>query len=182
MHKNNGHPEPPRRQFLKQTAAVALGAAGVLTPITVGLTALLDPLHSPSSQRRFVKLTTIDVLPEDGSPRRFQVLSERSDAWTRYPLAPIGAVFLRRTGPQRVQAFNVICPHAGCHVDYLGEKKVFYCPCHNSSFALSGAIGDPSSPSPRGLDELEVEVRQGTEVWVRFQNFQTAIREKKALA
>lgn len=180
MNAGQRSPDPERRSFLKQAAAVALGTAGILTPAAIGLTTLWDPLRRHTGTGSFVKLTTLESLPEDGSPRKFQVLAERVDAWTRHPLSPVGAVFLRRTGPKTVKAFNVICPHAGCHVDFLGERKVFFCPCHNSSFAIDGSIGDKSSPSPRGLDELEVELRGQSEVWVRFQNFQAGIREKKA--
>ena len=159
-----------------------LGAAGLLTPAAIGLGTLLDPIRRPSAAGGFVRITRLEALPEDGTPRKFQVLAERVDAWTRYPVAPVGAVFLRRAGPKVVQAFNVICPHAGCHVDFLGDRKVFFCPCHNSSFAVDGAVGDPRSPSPRGLDELDVELRQESEVWVKFQNFQAGLRAKRPLA
>lgn len=181
-HAERPLPDPERRSFLKQAGAVALGAAGILTPVAIGLNSLLDPLRAKGAAHPFVKLATIDALPEDGSPRRFQVFAERIDAWTRHAMSPVGAVFLRRVGPKAVKAFNVICPHAGCHVEFVGDRKEFFCPCHNSSFALDGRVGNPSSPSPRGLDELDVEVRNDAEVWVRFQNFRIGIREKRPLA
>ncbi len=84
----------------------------------------------------------------------------------------MGAIYLRRTGENEVKAFNVVCPHAGCFVDYRGDMNSFFCPCHNSAFGLNGELADKRSPSPRGLDSLEAEVR-GNEVWVKFQNFQT---------
>ena len=34
------------------------------------------------------------------------------------------------------------------------------------------------SPSPRGLDELEVEIRSDNEIWVKFQNFRAGEKEK----
>ena len=46
----------------------------------------------------------------------------------------------------------------------------FYCPCHNSNFKLNGDI--LSGVSPRAMDPLEIEVRNTSEVWVKFQNFQ----------
>ena len=42
---------------------------------------------------------------------------------------------------------------------------------------IDGTIADPKSPSPRAMDELEAEVRNG-EVWVRFQNFRKGSPEK----
>ena len=87
-------------------------------------------------------------------------------------------MYLRRTAEGRVQALNVICPHAGCFVGYAPERGGFLCPCHNSTFALDGKIDDPQSPSARGMDELEVELRNQTEVWVRFQNFRSGPARK----
>src|SRR5438309_4689223 len=44
----------------------------------------------------------------------------------------LGAVYLRRTPDGKLQAFNVVCPHAGCFVDFLPERGMYLCPCHNS--------------------------------------------------
>src|SRR5438309_9350284 len=90
----------------------------------------------------------------------------------------LGAVYLRRTPDGKLQAFNVVCPHAGCFVDFLPERGMYLCPCHNSTFAINGEIADRSSPAARGLDSLEVEVRADKEVWVHFQNFQAGRGEK----
>ena len=81
-----------------------------------------------------------------------------------------------------VEAFNVVCPHAGCFVDYRTDIKKFFCPCHNSAFALTGAIDDPKSPSPRGLDSLNVEIGETGDVWVEFQNFHTGTAKKVPMA
>ena len=86
-----------------------------------------------------------------------------------------------RVGEKTVQALNVVCPHAGCFVDYNPAGKDYHCPCHNSTFALTGKISSRSSPAPRGLDELEVEIRNETEIWVKFQNFHAG-RAKKTPA
>ena len=45
-----------------------------------------------------------------------------------------------------------------------------FSPCHNSNFKLNGDI--LSGVSPRAMDPLEIEVRNTSEVWVKFQNFQ----------
>jgi menaquinol-cytochrome c reductase iron-sulfur subunit len=91
---------------------------------------------------------------------------------------PIGAVYLRKTETNQVIALNVVCPHAGCFVEFNSSRKVFSCPCHNSRFSLDGAIADRKSPSPRALDALEVEIRNQSEIWVKFQNFIAGHAEK----
>jgi menaquinol-cytochrome c reductase iron-sulfur subunit len=103
-----------------------------------------------------------------------RVVSDRTDAWTRYEATPVGAVFLRKEG-ERVQALNVVCPHAGCSVNLAPDGTHFTCPCHRSRFALDGAR--EAGPSPRDLDTLDVEVRDG-QVWVRFQDFRPGTEEK----
>ena len=73
-------------------------------------------------------------------------------------------------GEHKVKALHTVCPHLGCFIDYRAGKNDFYCPCHNSNFKLNGDI--LSGVSPRAMDPLEIEVRNTSEVWVKFQNFQ----------
>jgi menaquinol-cytochrome c reductase iron-sulfur subunit len=171
-----------RRGFLKKAAALFLGALAMVAPLAAGLMVVLDPLRRKSEQNAFLLVTSLPSLPEDGLPRKFVVVSSHTDAWNRNPSMPVGAVYLRRTGPKSIQAFNVVCPHAGCFVDYVAARQSYICPCHNSVFALNGKISDPKSPSPRSLDELQVELRNDTEVWVRFENFLAGHEQKIPIA
>lgn len=182
MVKPNDPPSPERRDFVKKACAVCLGTAAVLVPAAAGITVLLDPLRRKSAAGEKMMITSLDALPADGTPQKFAIMADRVDAWTKFPNAPVGAIYLRRTGEKSVEAINVVCPHAGCFVDFRSEKKDYYCPCHNSAFALDGKIADPRSPSPRGLDTLETEIRNDKEVWVLFQNFQTGKAEKVPVA
>ncbi len=182
MQKNNLPESPARRGFLKKTCAVVIGALAGLVPVFSGLLVFLDPLHRKSRSSGSILIASLNSLPEDGVPRKFSVVANRIDAWNGIPNVPVGAVYLRRTSGKSVQAFNVVCPHAGCFVDYKPAEKGYHCPCHNSTFALDGRIHDPASPSPRGLDELAVEIRNNTEIWVRFQNFRAGHAEKIPIA
>ncbi len=170
-------PAPERRSFLKEALIMAIGGVAALVPVCAGLAVLLDPLRRKGGAVNNIRVTSLEALPKDGTPRKFPILAGRTDAWNRYPDAPIGAVYLRRTADGKVQALNVVCPHAGCFVDFRENTKSFFCPCHNSSFSVDGRIEDPKSPSPRAMDELQVEVK-GAEVWVRFQNFRTGHAQK----
>jgi len=162
---------PDRRSFFKETAAILIGAVSTLVPLVSGLVMFFDPLRKKAKAGDFVFVASLTALPEDGLPRKFPVIAGHTDAWNKFPPAPVGAVYLRRVG-KTVEALNVVCPHAGCFVDFDSEAKNFLCPCHNSSFALNGKINDPSSPTPRAMDKLTAEIRKGNEVWVKFQNFQ----------
>ena len=173
---------PARRSFLAKAAAAIFGGAAVLTPFIAGLGVLLDPLRRKGGQGNAIKVASIDAIPEDGTPAKFPVLADKKDAWNKFRQVPVGAVYVRRLPDKKFQAFNVVCPHAGCYVDFIEERGSFLCPCHNSTFSIDGRIDDPNSPSPRGLDPLEVEVRKNKEVWIKFQNFQTGRSERVPVA
>jgi Rieske Fe-S protein len=171
--------EPDRRGFFKKASAVVLGALSVLAPIGAGLAMVIDPLRrkGDGDASRFLRVTTLRSLPDDGVPRKFPVIANRVDAWSKFPATAIGAVYLRRE-KGKITAYNVLCPHAGCFVDYMAGDNDFLCPCHDSRFALDGKISSANSPSPRGLDSLVVEVRNESEVWVKFQNFRAGVADK----
>ena len=171
-----------RRGFFSKLAAVVVGGVAGAVPAVAGLAVFLDPLRRKAAAGATLRVTTLEAVPNDGIPRKFSIIASRADAWNRFPNVPVGAVYLRRTGDQVVQAFNVVCPHAGCFVDFIPNRGSYVCPCHNSTFNLDGSIHDPRSPSPRGLDALEVELRNGTEVWVKFQNFRAGIAVKVPVA
>ena len=164
-----------RRGFFCNLAAVG----AILVPAVAGIVALLNPLRQKGAAGRFVRLTLLDALPDDGTPQRVAVVAERTDAWTKYPPEPVGAVFLRRTG-DKVSALQVICPHAGCSIDYAktDEGGRFFCPCHAAQFNLEGKRTDANSFSPRDMDSLEVEVRDNNDVWVKYETFVTGTAKK----
>jgi Rieske Fe-S protein len=170
--------KPTRRDFFTRTLAVVVGGVVVVVPAIAGLMTFFDPVRRKNrSSGGAVRVASLNAVPNDGRPHKFPVIASRTDAWNKYPEIPVGAVYLRRTGEKQVEAVNVVCPHAGCFVDYAPSRQCFLCPCHNSTFALDGTINDPNSPSPRGLDTLEVEVR-GEEIFVKFQNFRAGVVEK----
>ena len=182
QHQNDWETPPTRRGFFKAALATFIGSILGLVPLGAGLAVFLDPLRRRSSASTAVRITSLEAVPEDGIPRKFPVLATRVDAWNKFSQVPVGAVYLRRTPGGPVQAFNVVCPHAGCFVDYVVERGLFLCPCHNSTFTPAGRIADRASPAPRGMDMLEVELREQKEIWVKFVNFQAGRAEKIPVA
>jgi len=158
-----------------------LGTVSLLVPAVVGIVAYLNPLRQKGHTGVFMRLASLAELPEDGTPRKFSVVADRTDAWNRFPNEPIGAVYLRRTSDKAdpVAALQVICPHAGCAVEYKAsaEGGKFFCPCHGASFGLSGQRLDKTSSSPRSLDTLTVKI-ENSEISVKFQNFESGTAKK----
>ena len=171
-----------RRGFLAKLTALIAASAALITPAAMGIVAFLNPLRQKSRAGGFIRRANLDALPEDGSPQKFPIIADRTDAWNFFPNVPVGAVYLRRTGKDRVEALQVVCPHAGCSimVEPAGEVKKYFCPCHAASFDLAGKRLDANSPSPRNMDSLQTEIRNNNEVWVKFQNFITGTANKIA--
>jgi Rieske Fe-S protein len=167
-----------RRSFLYTLSASIVGAVAVVVPFAAGLVTFFAPLGRRSKGSQ-VRVCAIEDIPPDGIPRRFPVIAGRRDAWNVYPPKPIGAVFLRRTGSDALpQAVSSVCPHLGCAVDFRMQLGRYQCPCHNSAWQPDGSRIDPStSPSPRDLDGLKVEVRDG-QVWVDYQRFKSGVAEQ----
>ena len=178
-----------RRGFVAKLIALGLGATAYAVPVGAGLVASLNPLRLKGAGGEFLRLAALDTLPSDGTPRKFPVVAERVDAWTR-TVEPIGAVYLRRTGEKDVEAIQVVCPHAGCTIELkeVTDEKTgakapgFVCPCHKAVFDLTGQRLQAASPCPRDLDRLDVEIRNGNEVWVQFKNFKLGTPDKVAVA
>lgn len=179
---------PPnnRRSFVAAVATVVAGAVAILTPLAVGIVTFLSPLFKRSSTSK-VRVALLDQVPDDGMPRAFPVITDRIDAWTKYPAQRIGSVYLiRKPGEEKPLALTAKCPHAGCFVGYTPGDSLFRCPCHTSAFNLDGtrARGD-AEVAPRGMDHLPVELvsiatadgGKTNEVWVEFIDFQTGHKE-----
>lgn len=181
VEEGSGEPgSAPRRGFLAGIGAVAAAGLALLAPLWSGVRVALDPLARSSGEADLIPVAKLAAIPDDGIPHKFRVVTDRVDAWNTHRQLPVGAVYLRRSGDS-VEALNVVCPHAGCFVNVAADRSRFVCPCHKSSFDLSGAVNDPASPSPRDMDTLDVEIR-GDDVWVRFQNFLPGRAEKEPVA
>lgn len=172
-----GH-DDGRRGFLAKAASIVCGGLAMMAPVGAGVWAFLDPLRRRGGAATFLPVADLSAVPDDGVPRQFPVITDRVDAWTGFAAEPVGAVYLRREkGSSEVRALSATCPHAGCFVEMEGGGRCFRCPCHNSTFALDGAI-EGSSPSPRAMDALECRVGKNGEVEVKWEKFRAGIAEK----
>ena len=67
-------------------------------------------------------------------------------------------LFLFRKGSS-FHAISAICTHLGCTVPWNARTAHFDCPCHASSFDITGAVLAP--PAPRPLDLFLVRIENG---------------------
>lgn len=188
-----------RRSFVGLVTGV-LSFLLVAIPSALGGLFFLDPLlrkrraaggsgdNAGAAHRKddagFIRLdVSADVIPEDGTPVAVTVRDDFDDAWNRFLDVPVGSIWMRKNPDGSIVAFNSVCPHLGCSVDYRRGENDFFCPCHTSSFALDGT--KTNQIPPRNMDSLEVVRRTdgrddlaGSELWVRFMNFRRTTAEK----
>ena len=195
--------ETPRRSMLVHGITAILSFLIVTVPSTLGGLFFLDPILrkktatsgggvkdgelAKKDDAGFIRLeVTKDSVPQDGTPLAVTIKDDLIDAWNLFRDVPVGSIWLRKVGDGAILAFNSVCPHLGCSVDYIRADNHFFCPCHTSAFDLDGK--KTNEIPPRDMDVLEVSMRtngqddaNGLEIWVKFQNFQRATSEKIAI-
>jgi cytochrome b6-f complex iron-sulfur subunit len=72
---------------------------------------------------------------------------------------PEGRFYLARLKDGGFLAMDRTCTHLGCTVPWNADENCFRCPCHASSFDITGAVLAP--PAPRPLDLYPVRIENG---------------------
>ena len=69
---------------------------------------------------------------------------------------PAGRFYLVRLDDGGFLALDRTCTHLGCTVPWRAEEGLFACPCHASTFDITGVVLGP--PAPRPLDRYLVRI------------------------
>ncbi len=72
---------------------------------------------------------------------------------------PSGQFYLACLADGGLLALSRTCTHLGCSVPWDEEKNKFICPCHGSTFDLTGEA--LTAPAPRPLDTFPVRIENG---------------------
>ncbi len=64
---------------------------------------------------------------------------------------------LINTAGGELVAFNAVCTHLNCTVQYDPQARYIWCACHNGRFDLAGKV--ISGPPPRPLERYKVNTR-----------------------
>jgi Rieske Fe-S protein len=178
-------PSDNRRGFL----AALLAGAACAVPAVTGLIALLTPWRrreaaggadsAGSASDGFIRVAGLDEVK--AAPQRFEVISERTDAWT-HSVEPVGSVYLSRVSNGKILALQSKCPHEACALRFDEGKGIFSCTCHSAEFNAEGArLAPEKSQSPRDMDALECKVVEN-QVMVKYAVFKTGIAQKESKA
>ena len=69
---------------------------------------------------------------------------------------PRGQFYLARLEDGGFLAISRKCTHLGCTVPWVENEKRFACPCHGSTFDITGSV--VQAPAPRALDLFPVTI------------------------
>lgn len=72
---------------------------------------------------------------------------------------PRGKFYLVRLADGGFLAVHRECTHLGCTVPWVEAEHRFACPCHASTFDITGEV--LSAPAPRALDLFAVRIENG---------------------
>jgi Rieske Fe-S protein len=177
--KQDAKPDPTapaelgRRSFLQWVSAVG----GTLSALLVGVPvvkAFVSPALPTPEKDSWVKVADDIALLDIGTPVRLNFVTTEQDAWIES--RTLNGVWLYTEDGEKFKAYNAHCTHLGCGYVHDKERKNFFCPCHRGQFDIkTGAVLD--GPPPRGLDELEVQIRESA-VFVKYKDYRLGVAER----
>lgn len=121
--------------------------------LTVGFVSTAAAIAYPVS--RFL------VPPDSGEASTNSVVAGKSAALKPNAalIIPFGSkpAIVIRTAEGNLKAFNAVCTHLECTVQYQPDTSQIWCACHNGMYDLGGNV--VSGPPPRSLESFAVNLR-----------------------
>jgi len=137
---NSPVPDPSRRGFLGRVWLL-LGGVALAEAVWV-----VSDFFKP--RRRRAADDGADSVIVAGPVDRFELGSVTA--------FPEGRFYLARLADGGFLALHRECTHLGCTVPWVAAEDRFVCPCHASSFDITGNVLSP--PAPRPLDIFPVRI------------------------
>jgi len=132
--------EPTRRSFLN-TLWIVLGGVALAEFIAV-VFAFLRPHRSKALREKPETIVTT------GAFERF-----RPNSVTAFVN---GKFYLARLDDGGFLALSRTCTHLGCTVPWVEKERTFACPCHGSTFDITGNVIE--APAPRALSIYPITI------------------------
>ena len=161
-------PAPGRREFLIRAGGAAVGLVWVLAilPRVVATRGAptpqaTEPTPSSGASPAVVPtpagtpVGTLSQLQSNGGSLSFQLASNGD------PGLVVGL------GGSKVSAFDAVCTHAGCTVEYDASQKLIVCPCHGAQYDPAKNAQVVSGPAPSPLAPLSAQVAADGTIYVQ---------------
>jgi Rieske Fe-S protein len=144
--------ELSRRNFMQ----AAIWGIGGLIGIGFGVPAVayvVGPSLKSQQAQTWMRLGPTSKV-ELGTPTLFTFTIQTQTGWI-VNSEELSVYVLSKDGRDYIAMSN-ICTHLGCHVRWITDQNLFFCPCHNGEFDVNGTV--ISGPPPRPLNRYEVKV------------------------
>ncbi len=162
--------DPSRRRLLLEAGGAAVALVWVLSVIPrlkSGAVAVVTPSPSPnpspSPSATAGGSPSAAPSPTPAGTRIGTVADLQSQGFLPFqdPSSGDPGLVVQVSGG-KVVAFDAVCTHAGCQVNYDTGQKLFICPCHGAEFDPAQGAAPVAGPAPTPLASIKVQVASGT--------------------
>jgi thiosulfate dehydrogenase [quinone] large subunit len=153
-------PDPGAEDASRRAFLAAASKAGTVAAGTLVLTASAAPMIAAREQLR-----TADRAGFRQVGYLWQ-LPVGQGALFEQPASGIPAILVRLAEDQ-VVAYEAICTHAKCVVDFDADRRLIVCACHGAEFDPSRDAAVVAGPAPRPLPSIKVRVGRDGRVSIR---------------
>lgn len=164
-----------RRSFLGALLGLGSLCVGALLAVPLIRFALF-PLIRRTTELKASAVGSLSEFSSLSEPVEKTIQIEQVDGW-RKAVSEKAVYVTKNTGGDLI-VLSSICPHLGCTVPWVSDKKEFICPCHGAVYAPDGAR--ISGPCLRGMDTLQT-VEEDGQLLVRFQYFRQLVADKEVI-
>lgn len=168
--------EITRRSFF----ASLMGACAGLIATIVGMPVfryILYPVQASARSEKWTEIGDVTEFQALDKPVTKTISLVQRDGWRE--VISNQSVFISRSEKGMLQVLSPICPHLGCSVAWHENQNKFICPCHGGQFSADGKR--LSGPPPRGLDTLDVQIKDG-KLQVQFEYFRSNVPDRQLLS
>lgn len=167
---------PARRSFLAGLLAAGGAAVGVLLAVPLVRFAMY-PVLARTTEKSWSDVGKVDEFQNLTAPVQKLVTIEQRDGWRK--TIKQQPVYVTKDAQGGLIVLSAVCTHLGCSVRWLDAQDKFVCPCHGGMFSADGKL--LGGPPPRGLDQLQTKVEDGT-LKTQYEFFRPLIHSKEELA
>ena len=169
-------PGSDRRSFLAGLLAAGGAAVGALLAVPLVRFALY-PVLARTTEKSWSDIGKVDEFQNLTAPVQKLVTIEQRDGWRK--TIKQQPVYVTKNPQGAIIVLSAVCTHLGCSVRWVDAQNKFVCPCHGGMFSEDGKL--LGGPPPRGLDQLETKIEDGT-LKTQYQFFRPLIHSKEELA
>jgi len=149
---------------LRRRKVVQIGLVGALS-VLVGLVGRLlksSPTAKPRSSSAATDKTSSGGANSSTTPTPANILTSLAalpvGSAANFTAANGDPAILVRTGNSKVCAFDAICTHNGCTVEYDPGSQTLICPCHGAQYDPLSHAAVLAGPAPAPLVEIKVKI------------------------